>query len=72
MKPYLIEDGVTAYADVAEFYWPFFDDRNDSSYEQLTITVHPPEPTSGKIYYCNDGHPDDNFDDLVFKIEIIR
>ncbi len=27
---------------------------------------------NGKIYYCNDGHLDDNFDDLVFKIEIIR
>ncbi|WP_349407788.1 hypothetical protein [Pseudalkalibacillus sp. SCS-8] len=27
---------------------------------------------NGKIYFCNDGHPDDNFDDLVFKIEIIE
>jgi len=24
-----------------------------------------------RIYYCNDGHPDDNFDDLVFSIKII-
>ena len=22
------------------------------------------------IYRCNDGHPDDNFDDIVFKIVI--
>jgi hypothetical protein len=26
----------------------------------------------GKLYHCNDGHPDDNFDDLVFKIEILK
>lgn len=23
-------------------------------------------------YYCNDGHPDDNFDDLVFEITILN
>lgn len=24
------------------------------------------------IYYCNDGHPDENFDDIVFSISIKR
>ena len=23
---------------------------------------------NGKRYYCNDGHPDDNFDDIVFTL----
>lgn len=27
--------------------------------------------SNGKRYRCNDGHPDDNFNDLVFKIEVI-
>lgn len=27
------------------------------------------ELPSGRRYRCNDGHPDDNFDDLVFSIE---
>ena len=30
------------------------------------------EITSGRRYQCNDGRPDDNFDDLVFRIEILK
>ena len=44
---YAIEDAVTLYEDGAEFYWPFFDDRNESDYGSMTITVEPPEPSSG-------------------------
>ncbi|MBS4179766.1 DUF2207 domain-containing protein [Lederbergia citrea] len=43
---YRIEGGVTKYKDMTEFYWPFFDERNESSYEQMTITVHPPHPAN--------------------------
>jgi len=25
---------------------------------------------TGRRYRCNDGHPDDNFDDIVFRLEI--
>lgn len=25
----------------------------------------------GRRYYCNDGHPDDNFDDIVFTVQKI-
>lgn len=25
----------------------------------------------GRRYYCNDGHPDDNFDDIVFSVQKI-
>ena len=27
------------------------------------------EVPNGRRYYCNDGHPDDNFDDIVFSIQ---
>ncbi|ANU28530.1 DUF2207 domain-containing protein [Planococcus versutus] len=42
---YEIQNAVEKFEDGAEFYWPFFDDRNDSDYEQMVITVLPPAPT---------------------------
>lgn len=42
---YEIEHGLTKFEDAVEFYWPFFDERNDSEYEQLIITVIPPTAT---------------------------
>lgn len=30
------------------------------------------EISSGRRYYCNDGHPDDNFTDVVFRIERVE
>jgi uncharacterized membrane protein len=51
---YTIKDGIDAYSDVAEFYWPFFDERNESTYEQLVITVYPPEKTSNVISFGYD------------------
>ncbi|WP_010677933.1 DUF2207 domain-containing protein [Bacillus timonensis] len=46
---YKIENGIEIYQDVAQFYWPFFDNRNESTYENLVITVHPPQPTSSDV-----------------------
>lgn len=40
---YVIKDGVTKYEDGADFYWPFFDKRNETDYGNMTITVTPPE-----------------------------
>lgn len=51
---YTIKNGVDKYADVAEFYWPFFDERNESPYENMTIIVHPPSSTSNVIAYGKD------------------
>ncbi|MCF3944665.1 DUF2207 domain-containing protein [Oceanobacillus alkalisoli] len=48
---YLIQDGVEVYEDMAQFYWPFFDTSNESDYENLTVTIHPPEVTSDVIAY---------------------
>lgn len=44
---YRMEGAVTRYEDGAEFYWPFFDDRNESEYANMVISVAPPRPTSG-------------------------
>lgn len=44
---YVIEDSVILYEDGAEFYWPFFDDRNEADYGRMIITVAPPEPATG-------------------------
>ncbi|MEV9641160.1 DUF2207 domain-containing protein [Mammaliicoccus sciuri] len=40
---YQIKDGMQKYEDGAEFYWPFFDDRNETDYGNMTITVTPPD-----------------------------
>lgn len=42
---YEIQDAVEKFEDGAEFYWPFFDERNESDYEQMTITLFPPAPS---------------------------
>lgn len=51
---YTIEKGVEIYQDVAQFYWPFFDNRNESTYENLVITVHPPQSTNDVIAFGYD------------------
>lgn len=39
---YTIINGIEKYQDVAQFYWPFFDSSNESQYDNMTITVYPP------------------------------
>ena len=51
---YSIENGIDVYTDVAEFYWPFFDERNESTYEKLSVTIHPPKPTKEVIAFGYD------------------
>jgi uncharacterized membrane protein len=51
---YTIENGIEVYQDAAQFYWPFFDDRNESSYENLSITIHPPAATDDVIAFGYD------------------
>lgn len=51
---YMIENGVDVYSDVAEFYWPFFDERNESSYGEMMIVIHPPKKTSEVIAFGYD------------------
>lgn len=48
---YVIKNGVDVYPDVAEFYWPFFDRSNESTYENLVVTVIPPESTKNVIAF---------------------
>lgn len=42
---YKIINGVEKFEDGAQFYWPFFDRRNESAYENMTIAIHPPAST---------------------------
>lgn len=42
---YTIKDGVEVYSDMGQFYWPFFDQNNESAYHNLDIYIHPPKPT---------------------------
>ncbi|MEH7382665.1 DUF2207 domain-containing protein [Bacillus sp. JJ1533] len=51
---YTIHNGIEIYEDVAQFYWPFFDNRNESTYENLVITIHPPQSTSDVIAFGYD------------------
>lgn len=51
---YVIDNGVHVYQDVAEFYWPFFDKRNESAYEQMNITIYPPKETNDVIAFGYD------------------
>lgn len=46
---YTIIDGVERHSDMAQFYWPFFDDRNETDFSNVTITIHPPEATEDVI-----------------------
>ncbi|MBB4825163.1 putative membrane protein [Sporosarcina luteola] len=41
---YTIVNGVENYKDGAQFFWAFFDENNESSYDEMTIRVHPPNP----------------------------
>lgn len=43
---YQIEGAVEKYEDGAQFYWAFFDEGNESDYENMVITVIPPAPAS--------------------------
>lgn len=52
---YSIQNGVEVYEDMGQFYWPFFDSSNESDYENLSITVHPPIPSNDVIAYGFDA-----------------
>lgn len=43
---YQIHGGMEKYDDGAQFYWPFFDQRNETDYGDMTITIHPPGKAS--------------------------
>ncbi|MGI2326879.1 DUF2207 domain-containing protein [Planococcus sp. YIM B11945] len=47
---YFIIDAVEKFEDGAEFYWPFFDDRNESDYGNMTITILPPAPAEDPLF----------------------
>ncbi|QDP41172.1 DUF2207 domain-containing protein [Radiobacillus deserti] len=42
---YTIDNGMEIYTDLGQFYWPFFDSSNESTYENMDIYIHPPQST---------------------------
>ncbi|MDN7240857.1 DUF2207 domain-containing protein [Planococcus sp. N028] len=52
---YQIEGGVEKFQDGAEFYWPFFDERNESDYGEMAITIFPPAPASDVTFLGYDA-----------------
>ena len=50
--------------------WDVGDGISQSGYNGAAMIVE--EIPNGRRYYCNDGHPDENFDDIVFTRELIR
>lgn len=51
---YRIEQGVQVYEDMADFLWPFIDSSGETPYEQMTITIDPPEETQDVIAFGAD------------------
>ncbi|PIC70021.1 hypothetical protein CSV77_11100 [Sporosarcina sp. P16b] len=47
---YTIRNGMEKYADGAQFYWPFFDRRNETDYGNMTITIVPPSKASDVMF----------------------
>lgn len=47
---YTITNAVEKFKDGAQFYWPFFDERNATAYKNLAITISPPAPTQEVEY----------------------
>lgn len=42
----------------------------DSGHHGAAMKIE--EIPNGRRYYCNDGHPDENFDDIVFTVQKIQ
>lgn len=51
---YVIKNSMEKHVDMTEFYWPFFDNRNESEYGNLIITIHPPKVTANVIAFGYD------------------
>ena len=45
-------------------------DNGSMQYGHNGAALYYQEIKNGKKYYCNDGYPDDDFNDLIFSIEI--
>ncbi|MGA2179193.1 MAG: hypothetical protein ABSH15_06385 [Verrucomicrobiota bacterium] len=50
--------------------WDIGNGVMDSGHNGAAMIVE--EIASGRRYNCNDGRPDDDFDDLVFRVEVLK
>lgn len=67
------EEEITVEAkDKILFVYNAWKDENDKVlYWEKGAAMYIEEYENSKIYYCNDGLPDDDFNDLIFKIEFL-
>lgn len=49
--------------------WDLGDGRPQSWHNGVALLVE--EIPTGRRYHCNDGDPDDDLDDLVFRVEVV-
>lgn len=47
---YRIVNSVEKYEDGAQFYWPFFDKRNETDYGNMKINVYPPSASKDVLF----------------------
>lgn len=47
---YVITNAIERFEDGGEFYWTFFTNGNESDFEDLRISIHPPSPTANVAY----------------------
>ncbi|ARF14093.1 DUF2207 domain-containing protein [Sporosarcina ureae] len=52
---YTIRNGMEKYNDGAQFYWPFFDRRNETDYGNMTIKIVPPSQASDVMFIGYDS-----------------
>ncbi|PIC57595.1 hypothetical protein CSV80_08385 [Sporosarcina sp. P12(2017)] len=52
---YTIRNGMEKYNDGAQFYWPFFDRRNETDYGNMTIAIMPPSRASDVMFIGYDS-----------------
>ncbi|WP_318617791.1 DUF2207 domain-containing protein [Sporosarcina sp. YIM B06819] len=52
---YQIRNAMEKYEDGAQFYWPFFDRRNETTYGDMKIFIHPPAIADEVLYLGYDA-----------------
>ncbi|MHA6259921.1 DUF2207 domain-containing protein [Sporosarcina sp. CAU 1771] len=51
---YRIIDGMEKFEDGAQFYWPFYDSRNETDYGSMQIKIIPPDIAKDVLYLGSD------------------
>lgn len=52
--------------------WDYGDEVTQSWFNGAAMIVEELPNGKGRRYHCNDGHPDEDFDDIVFRVERVN